>query len=190
MINLSDKKVIGFGASKNAYEIDNEQVILCSKRGNDKYIKVEFEMIKYLESFGLPTIQDVKIARISNTKTGSSIGLLQKKINKSKLFKPNGCGPILFSEINQNVLIKMHQTLLEHKIFIGDLQFIYNEDELYIIDPNKVYHIKNKFHLGHDRQRNQHAGIEIDYINQMRKLRKLIDFNLLHGSFIKLKKNK
>ena len=190
MINLSKKKVVGFGSAKIAYAIDDEKVILCSKRRNDEHIRAEWEMIQYLERFGLPTIHDVKIAPISNTKTGSSLGLLQKYVTKSKLFKPNGDGPILLSQINQNVLRKMHQTLLEHKIYIDDLQFLYNEEELYIIDPSNVYHIENKYHVGHDKPRNQHAVLEIKYINQMRNIQKLIDFNLLHGSFIKLKKNK
>lgn len=188
MINLSKKKVVGFGSAKIAYEIDDEKVILCSKRRNDKDIKVEFEMIKYLESFGLPTIQDVQITSVNNTKTGSSIGLLQKHVKASKLFKPNSVGPILLSEMNQNVLIKMHKTLTKHKIYIDDLQLLYNEHEMYIIDPSNVYHIDNQYHVGHIKPRNQHDILHIKYINQMRNMQKHIDYNLLCRSFIKLKK--
>jgi hypothetical protein len=67
--------------------------------------------------------------------------------------------------------------LKKHRISIDDLQFIYNDNEIYIIDPSNVYHIDDRTHIGHQKDRNSHNILLLRYINQMRNLQKLIDFN-------------
>jgi hypothetical protein len=50
MFNLCKSNVIGSGCAKNAYQINDEQVILCSKQPpqkNDSYIQTEFQYLHY-----------------------------------------------------------------------------------------------------------------------------------------------
>ncbi len=67
--------------------------------------------------------------------------------------------------------------LQTHKILIEDLHFIYNDNELYIIDPFNVFNLSDLTHIGHYRDRNFYHQTNIKYINQIKKLKKLLDFN-------------
>jgi len=134
-------------------------------------------MIQYLHSFHLPTVENIQIVPVSHNKTGTSFGLLQKYIKKSKLFKLNSSSPIKLSETILPILINTFSILKKHRISIDDLQFIYNDNEIYIIDPSNVYHIDDRTHIGHQKDRNSHNILLLRYINQMRNLQKLIDFN-------------
>ena len=135
MFNLCKTNVIGSGCAKNAYKINDEQVILCSKQPpqkNDSYIQTEFQMIQYLHSFDLPIIKDIEIVPVCHNYSGSSLGLLQKYIKKSKLLKLNSSPPIKLSETILPILINTFSILKKHRICIDDLQFIYNENEMLV----------------------------------------------------------
>ena len=178
--NLCKSNVIGSGCAKIAYQIDDENVILCSKqhlKSNDSYIQTEFQMIQYLQSFDLPTIKDIEIVTVSHNKTGTSFGLLQKYIKDSFLLKPNSFPNIKLPKHILPILIDTFTILKKHRISIDDLQFIYNDNEMYIIDPANIYNIDDTTHIGHQKYQNSHNQLHIRYINQMRNLQKLIDFN-------------
>jgi hypothetical protein len=181
MVNLSLTTKIGFGCAKIAYQIDDENVILCSKNNNTKetHIQTEFQMIRYLESFGLPIIKNIQIVPISDimTTSSSSIGLLQKYIKNSQLLKLNSFPPVKFSEHILPHLIETYSILSTHRIFIDDFQMLYNDKEIYIIDPSNVYHLDDLTHIGHYKRRNFYDYIVVKYITQMRNLKKLLDFN-------------
>lgn len=177
LFDLSKTNVVGSGCSKIAYQIDDENVILCSKQQKNDNIETELKMIQYLHSFHLPTVENIQIVPISHNKSGTSFGLLQKYIKDSFLLKPNSFPHIKLPEHILPTLIETFTILQKHRISIDDLQFIYNDKEIYIIDPSSVYNIDDLTHIGHQKYRNFHNELHIRYINQMRNLKKLIDFN-------------
>lgn len=176
-VNLSETTKIASGCAKIAYQIDDENVILCSKNNNTKetHIQTEFQMIQYLESFGLPVIKNIQIVPISDA--SSSVGLLQKYIKNSQLLKFNSFPPVKLSEHILPRLIETYSILSTNRIFINDFQMLYNDKEIYIIDPSNVYNLDDLTHIGHYKRRNFYDYIVVKYITQMRNLKKLLDFN-------------
>ena len=179
MVNIEKATKIGSGCAKIAYQIDDENVILCSKNNPTTHIQTEFQMIQYLESFGLPVIHNIQIVPISHTPTtsSSSLGLLQKYIKNSQLFKPNSFPPVKFSEHILTRLIETYSILSTHRIFIDDFQMLYNDKEIYIIDPSNVYNLDDLSYIGHFKRRNYYDYVLVKYTTQMRNLKKLLDFN-------------
>jgi len=181
-VNLSKTTKIGSGCAKIAYQIDDENVILCSKNNNTKetHIQTEYQMIQYLESFGVPVIKNIQIVPIRDIMTkssSSSVGLLQKYIKNSKLLKLNSFPPVKVSEHILPSLIETYSILSRHRIFIDDFQILYNDKEIYIIDPSNVYNLDDLTHIGHYKRRNFYDYVVVKYITQMRNLKKLLDFN-------------
>ena len=180
MVNLAKKLKIGVGSAKIAYKIDDENVILCLKQNNiTTNIQTELQMIQYLESFGLPVIKNIQIVPVSHAETSSSVGLLQKYIKDSKLLKPNSFSPVEFSKHILPRLIEIVSILSTHRIFIDDFQMLYNDNEIYIIDPSNIYNIDDLTHIGHYKRRNFYDYVLVKYMTQMRNLKKLLDFNII-----------
>jgi len=178
-VNLSKTTKIGSGCAKIAYQIDDENVILCPKNYNTKetHIQTEFQMIQYLQSFGLPVIKNIQIVPISATFSSSSVGLFQKYIKNSQLLKLNSFPHVKVSEHILPSLIETYSILSTNRIFIDDFQMLYNDKEIYIIDPSNVYHLDDLTHIGHYKRRNFYDYVVVKYITQMRNLKKLLDFN-------------
>ena len=179
-INLFSKKVIGSGVSKFAYEIDDDYICVCPQSiEKENSILTEYDMLIYLQSFKLPLVPHIQLVYIKRSRSGCSMGILQKNIKTAKLYKPMSIGPILLPRHDNIIktLLKMYYILKTHRIYITDLQLLYNESEIYLIDPSNVYHVDLKYHLGHD-VKLRHQELYMKYLYQMKCLGELIDYNL------------
>lgn len=179
-INLLNKIVIGSGVSKFTYEIDDDYVCVCPQSiHKEKSILTEYDMLIYLQSFKLPIVPNIQLVDIQRSRSGCLIGMLQKNIKMSKLYKPMSIGPILLPRHDNIIqtLLKMYDILSHHKIYITDFQLLYNDSEIYLIDPSNVYHVDLKYHLGHD-VKLRHEELSMKYLHQMKCLREVIDYNL------------
>ena len=54
---------------------------------------------------------------------------------------------------------------------------LYNDKEIYIIDPSNVYNLDDLSYTGHFKRRNYYDYVLVKYTTKMRNLKKLLDFN-------------
>ena len=178
IVNLDKKKIVGSGVTKFTYEIDDNYVCVCPKMINkEKIIVTEYDMLIYLRSFKLPIVPEIELVKIKKCQSGCSMGILQTNIKFGKLYKPMSGSPI---ELPIHIISKiqnMNYILCKHRIYITDLQLLYNDNEIYIIDPSNVYHVDRKYHIGHDKKL-KHEDLYIKYLNQMKSLDSTISYNL------------
>lgn len=176
IILTSSNLIIGKGSTKVAFDLNNGFIVLCPRvESNMKMIK-ELEIIQYIADLGLPVIENIKVVTISS-RFGVHKGFLCRKIPSSLLYKPFGDPLVKLSERNLKVVQSIYNILTSQKILIVDLQLLYNNEELYIIDPSNIYNIETFFYLGYHRKR-KHKDLYDNYLHQNRTLTQLINFNL------------
>jgi hypothetical protein len=179
-----EKPIIGSGTAKRAYNIDNESVVLYPKTNtanNDKKITMEYEMLRYLQSLGFPIIEDTMIVNADGP-LGRRLALRQRYIKNSILYKPFSISPMTLSPANIMTLQSIYDNLVIKKVYISDLQILANDQELYIIDPSNIYCLESHYYIGNHPKIKSHQEYFVAYINQIRKLKNILDFNSNGGS--------
>lgn len=132
-------------------------------------------MCSYLSSLGIPIIEGNSAVTVSS-QFGKHLGVYCKKITNASLYKPIGSSLIKLSTDNLSSIQNIFEILTTHKLLIGDLQFLYNDKELYIIDPFYVYKINTPFYIGCHSKR-KHNIVYDSYTQQIKKLKQIIEFN-------------
>lgn len=179
-----EKPIIGSGSAKRAYKIDNESVVLCPKtntKNNDAKITMEYEMLRYLQSLGFPIIENVKIVNADGP-LGRGLALHQRYIKNSTLYKPFSISPMKLSPANIMTLESIYDILLLKRMYISDLQILASDQEMYIIDPSNIYCLESHYYIGNHPKTKSHQEYSVAYINQMRKLKNILEFNSNDGS--------
>lgn len=174
-----EKPIIGSGSAKRAYKIDNESVVLCPKTNtsnNDAKITMEYEMLCYLQSLGFSIIENVKIVNADGP-LGRGLALHQRYIKNSTLYKPFSISPMKLSPANVMTLQSIYDILLLKKMYISDLQILASDQELYIIDPSNIYCLESRYYIGNHPRIKSHQDYSVAYINQMRILKNILEFN-------------
>lgn len=164
IIDISKNEIDIKSNSKFGYILSNDKIILLSKFNNDKLIENEYNMLLFLKSINLPIVPNLILVN-TKTRNGNRLSLYEDYIKNTKLFKISSS--IYF--FNDKIIEKIKniiEIINKHKILIIDFQFIYNEDDLYIIDPEQIYIIND----------NSYKTI-IDRPNKIDFNKVIIDFN-------------
>ena len=128
MINeVSNSKFISIDPKKN--------IIKMISKFNKQYIENEIIMLNYLSKFDIPTPHIIDY----NERTGE---MTQKYYTNTTLFKlySSPLTTIKFSPIVLDKIESITNILRDQRIFIDDFQFVYNDQDVIIIDPGGVYH--------------------------------------------------
>jgi hypothetical protein len=140
IIDISKKEIDIKSNSKIGY-ILSDKIILLSKLNNDKLIENEYNMLLFLKSINLPIVPNLILVN-TKSRNGNRLSLYEDYIKNTNLFKLSS--NIYF--FNNKIIEKIKNIIdiiNKHKILIIDFQFIYNEDDLYIIDPEQIYIIND-----------------------------------------------
>ena len=81
------------------------------------------------------------------------------------------------SPANVITLQSIYDILLLKKVYISDLQILASDQEMYIIDPSNIYSLESHFYIGNHPKTKSHQDYSVAYINQMRILKNIIEFN-------------
>ena len=127
MINqVSNSKFISIDPKKN--------IIKMISKFSKQYIENEIIMLNYLSKFDIPTPHIIDY----NERTGE---MTQKYYTNTTLFKLYSSPLIKFSPKVLYKIENITKILRDQKIFIDDFQFVYNDQDVILIDPGGVYHL-------------------------------------------------
>jgi hypothetical protein len=176
---LCDKKDKIQGSLKEGCILGSYVILWPKKDGGESDLFNEFNMIKEIEKIGLPV---VNIKEIIPVKIGKRVSVaIVEELLKGKLFKPHNKFEDFNSDIRDQIK-KVHDILKENKILIEDLQWIYNDKELKIIDPFKIYKL--------DDEKKMYSIIGAEQDKRKQPFRKLqASFNKQINDLYKLYKN-
>jgi hypothetical protein len=172
-----DKKKIE-GTIKEGCILDDYVILWSKNKGQDKELYNEYNMIKSLEAIGLPVV-DIKGIFPVKIKKRNSVAIIEE-ILVGELFKPHD-KPIEFNSNIKDKIKYIYYILDKNKILIEDLQWIYNDTDLKIIDPYKIYLLNDAFKtyeiLGaeQDKRKKPYKKLEASFIEQQQNLYKLFN---------------
>ena len=130
------------GTIKEGCILDDSVILWSMNAKGDSELEDEYNMIKELEKYELPVVEIYDKIKV---KIKKRIGVaLIEELLQGKLFKPHNTRPIKLNDKIKEQIQYVYNILNENEILIEDLQWIYNEKELKIIDPYKVYKLNNK----------------------------------------------
>ena len=173
-ICLDRKKIKG--TIKEGCIIDDTVILWSMNTEGDNEINNEYNMIKELENFGLPVVKIHKI--YVQVKKRMCIALIEEFL-KGDLYKPHDKHKMHVKDSLKEQIINIHNILEKNKILIEDLQFIYSETRLTIIDPFKVYKLddttKSYVNVGitQDKRRKSYNRLKANFEAQLKDLKNL-----------------
>ena len=129
MINqISNSKIISINTETN--------IIKMFSKFDKIYIENEIEMLQYLSKFGINTPEIINY----NKQTGEMTQRYYKNTFLFKLFSTSSSHTHLSNSVKNKIRI-MTDLLKKQRIFIDDFQFIYDDEDIILIDPSGVYHL-------------------------------------------------
>jgi len=171
-ICLDRKKIRG--TIKEGCILDDTVILWSMNTEGDNEINDEYNMIKELENFSLPVVKIHKV--YVQVKKRMCIALIEEFL-KGELYKPHD--KHFKMHVNDSLkeqIINIHNILQKNNILIEDLQWIYSETRLTIIDPFKVYKLddttKTYVVLGsiQDKRRKSYNRLKANYNLQLNNL--------------------
>lgn len=123
--------------------LSDDKIILFSKTGNNEKIELEVKMLETLKNLEFP-IPSFKLGKKNNVFT-----IEQQYIKNSKLYKLSSDSFTFSNKIKQHIK-HLVNLLIQNQMVISDLQFLYTDENIYIIDPDNIFFITsngvNHFH--------------------------------------------
>ena len=129
MINqISNSKIISIDTQTN--------IIKMFSKFDKTYIENEIKMLQYLSNFGIFTPEIINY----NKNNGEMTQRYYPNTSLFKLFSTSYSHTHLSNSIKNKIRI-ITDILKQNTIFIDDFQFIYDDENIILIDPSGVYHL-------------------------------------------------
>ena len=166
---VSNSKFISIHPERN--------IIKMISKFNKQYIENEIIMLNYLSKLGLPTPIIIDYNKMNGEMT-------QQYYTNTTLFKLYSSPlPIKFSPTVLDKIQSITNILRDQRIFIDDFQFIYNNEDVILIDPSGVYHLltESKCFIFSCIQtptqsfKKKRSEVENGFIYQMKRLQNILE---------------
>jgi hypothetical protein len=133
------------GLNKNFYVLPcKTTIVLWSPNNNNELIAHEYKLLKYLESKEFPVVKVIKKELVKHN-CYTFQGLFLEYIKNANFIKISSANTNI--KLSEKVTKKFQHFLnLIEKLqyVIEDLQFLYTDDDLYIIDPSNIHFLQSK----------------------------------------------
>lgn len=126
------------GSTKHGIVIDDKIILTTISKNNEYKLKIECEMLETLTQLGFC------VPRFSFNKIFDEYIMEQEFIKNANFYKLSFTIDIIKEELRKEIE-KLIFLLQQNHIVIVDLQFLYTDTKIYIIDPNNIIFLSQNY---------------------------------------------